>query len=503
MKDVRASVQTVATSAYEGLRSINDVSALASLCALVIALAVIWSGYVQVVHSVQKSEQAYESRRQLYTALKLLLDQETGIRGYTSTGDRTFLEPYNKARPIFELQLQRLGDDLEAANLRATSDDVQALRSDYSRWLHTVAQPLAQREPSKQSIALQRRGKRLMDAMRTDIASLLAQVDTATKQEHEEGLGRLRMMTVIASVIIVLVFGSATLMDLSRRAAQAERQRYFNMASDMICVANFDGILLRVNPAWERTLGYSQAELIKRPFMDFVHPDDVENTVNVMKVLRDNQPVSGFRNRYRAKDGSYHWLVWSATPNQSRRLMYASARDETERVRFESQLERLSYRDSLTGLANRRAFLEQLASVLAAAKRYHQSFSILYVDLDNFKALNDSRGHQAGDNALQEIAGGLTAALRESDFVARLGGDEFAVLLPPVADSHDNVIIAQRIRTTVSEICLRLVSASGCWDFGASIGVAVYPGDGATADELMHAADRAMYRVKNAGELLV
>jgi diguanylate cyclase (GGDEF)-like protein len=222
-----------------------------------------------------------------------------------------------------------------------------------------------------------------------------------------------------------------------------------------------------------------------------------------MNGLLDNQPVVGFRNRFRAKDGSYRWLVWSWTPHESRRLMYASVRDETERVRFESELERLSYRDSLTGLANRRAFLEQLASALAAAKRYRQSFSILYVDLDNFKALNDSRGHQAGDKALQEIAGGLTGALRESDFVARLGGDEFAVLLPPVADSHDNVIVAQRIRTTVSEICLQLVSASGCWDFGASIGVAVYPGDGATADELMQAADRAMYRVKNAVELLV
>jgi len=478
-------------------------SALASLFALLISLAVIWSGYVQVSHSLKQGAQAYESRRQLYTTLTLLLDQETGVRGYTSTGDRAFLEPYSKAQRTFGLALQRLGDGPQGIDVRAGDRDVQRLRSDYSLWLHTIAQPLAEGNPSMQGLALQRRGKSLMDAMRLDIADLLRQVDADAHQQHEDGLRRMRAATLIASVIIVLVFSTATVMDISRRESEAERERYFNMASDMICVASFDGILLRVNAAWERTLGYSEADLIKRPFLEFVHPEDVQSTIDVMKVLFQNQPVFGFRNRYRAKDGSYHWLVWSSTPHESRRLIYASARDETERVGFESELERLSYRDALTGLANRRAFLEQLDSAVAAAKRYHQSFSILYVDLDDFKALNDSRGHDAGDRALQEIAGGLAAALRESDLVARLGGDEFAVLLPPVADSHDNVIVAQRIRATVSEICLRLVTGSGCWAFGASIGVAVYPADGMTADELMRAADRAMYRVKNSAQLLV
>ncbi len=116
----------------------------------------------------------------------------------------------------------------------------------------------------------------------------------------------------------------------ARRRAQAQVDRLFNLSLDMLSIASGDGFFKRVNPAFERTLGYSREELMSRSFLEFVHPDDQEITREAMQQLLDGEPVVDFRNRYRAKDGSFHWLQWRSTPVDEEGLVYAVARDVTE-----------------------------------------------------------------------------------------------------------------------------------------------------------------------------
>jgi two-component system sensor histidine kinase/response regulator len=140
---------------------------------------------------------------------------------------------------------------------------------------------------------------------------------------------------VVDGIPIIL----AIIRDISaRKRADHERDRFFELSLDMLCVANGNGYFLRLNPAWEKTLGFSAAELCKTPFMEFVHPDDRDATTAAMSILAQNRDVKNYENRYRCKDGSYRWLLWNATPSPEDGLIYAAARDVTERKAAEGAL---------------------------------------------------------------------------------------------------------------------------------------------------------------------
>jgi PAS domain S-box-containing protein len=118
---------------------------------------------------------------------------------------------------------------------------------------------------------------------------------------------------------------------VERRRAQESLDRFFTLSIDMLCIAGYDGYYKRLNPAWEQTLGYSVEELMAAPYLDFVHPDDREATIAEMQKLAEGELIISFENRYRAKDGTYRWMLWTAAPFPRRQLIYASARDITER----------------------------------------------------------------------------------------------------------------------------------------------------------------------------
>ena len=172
------------------------------------------------------------------------------------------------------------------------------------------------------------------------------------------------------------------------------------------------------------------------------------------------------------------------------------ARDISERKRTETQLVRLANQDALTGLFNRRRFGEELDRQLAEARRYGVDGALLFLDLDQFKDVNDSRGHRAGDDLLTGLADLLRQRLRETDVVARLGGDEFAILLPRTDAQSASEIAAQvldRIRDhtfLVAGAPLRIT---------ASMGVALFPEGSERSDEVLSRADLAMYRAKEEG----
>lgn len=289
------------------------------------------------------------------------------------------------------------------------------------------------------------------------------------------------------------------------RSLEAESNRFFDLSRDMICVAGFDGYFKRVNPAFERTLGYSEKELLERPFVEFVHPDDRDSTGEEAGQLAEGGGTVQFQNRYLDKEGEVHWIEWTSVGVPDEDVIYAVARDITDRKVLEQELELLSRSDPLTGVFNRRRFDEALEAQLAYARRYGRGGALLIADLDRFKQINDEFGHAAGDEALRAVARVLAANLRQTDtlardaggLVARLGGDEFALLLPEIDEVAAEAVAARLVEAIAAEPLevdgreLRL---------GVSVGVATFDENGCpTAKDLLAAADRAMYVVKAAG----
>lgn len=184
-----------------------------------------------------------------------------------------------------------------------------------------------------------------------------------------------------------------------------------------------------------------------------------------------------------------------------RRFLHGAIADITEQRQAQQNIEQLAFHDSLTGLANRRLFLDRLAHASRQVQRSGLGGAVLFVDLDRFKLLNDSLGHAAGDALLREVARRCEDAVREADTVARLGGDEFVILVTELGDDEDQ--IASNAEQVATKLRARLDTAyplgEHAYHLSASIGIALFPRDGDNAEELLRHADVAMYQVKQRG----
>lgn len=177
-------------------------------------------------------------------------------------------------------------------------------------------------------------------------------------------------------------------------------------------------------------------------------------------------------------------------------LLTRSIRYAIERKRAEERLMYLAQYDQLTGLVNRTLFRDRLVQAMARSKRLQQPLGLMLLDLDRFKAVNDTMGHNVGDQLLKAVADRLQACVREVDTVARMGGDEFTIILEGLSSESDISIVAQRITDSLAEP-FRLEEHSA--SIGVSIGITVYPSDDHEIDELLKHADAAMYRAKQQG----
>ena len=268
-------------------------------------------------------------------------------------------------------------------------------------------------------------------------------------------------------------------------------QRWFAISPDLLCTANLEGYFTRLNASWEGTLGWTEAELKARPFVEFVHPEDRDAThAEAAKLAEADARTINFQNRYRAKDGSWRWLEWTATSDGQQ--IYALARDVTERKRAEDEreeflarVEAMARTDELTGLPNRRAWDEELARELSRAQRKGSPVCVALLDLDCFKSFNDAHGHPGGDALLRGAAVAWRLQSRIMDTVARYGGDEFAVLLPECS-IDDALVVVERLRKAAPR-------GQTC-----SAGLAQWDGS-ETAEALISRADAALYAAKRHG----
>jgi diguanylate cyclase (GGDEF)-like protein/PAS domain S-box-containing protein len=285
-------------------------------------------------------------------------------------------------------------------------------------------------------------------------------------------------------------------------ALQRSEERYrrlVELSPDGI-VLLVDGKFAFLNPAGMRLLGcYEQAELAGRTMSDLVHP--VSRTAfaeQVSHVMATGTPSPWVEERFVRCDGAEIDVEVAGGPFTyfGEPALQVIFRDISERVAAKQQLEQLAHFDPLTGLPNRAFFFDRLHQAFAEAQRYGHQMALLFLDLDRFKAINDTMGHDAGDAVLVETARRLGECVRECDTVARMGGDEFTVILGRIVDQRDVVVIAERI---IAALDAPFFPAGELCHIGVSIGISVYPADGADVDALLKKADIAMYRVKEHG----
>lgn len=265
---------------------------------------------------------------------------------------------------------------------------------------------------------------------------------------------------------------------------------------DAVCVVDKQGCFIAVSAAFETIFGYTPAEVVGKPMIDFVYKDDREITLDTVATLLSGVSKPRFENRWVRKDGQVVHILWSVRWSAVHQVRIAVAHDITERKEVEKQLQHLVGHDQLTGLANRMLLLDRIQSSLANASRNSVELSLLFIDIDGFKEVNDTHGHLVGDTLLQKIAERLLECVRGSDTVGRLGGDEFVVILNGIKNRDDVLQVAEKIRSKCAQPFfiegIKLVLSS-------SVGVASYPENGQTDMQLIQYADQTMYIAKVAG----
>jgi diguanylate cyclase (GGDEF)-like protein/PAS domain S-box-containing protein len=285
---------------------------------------------------------------------------------------------------------------------------------------------------------------------------------------------------------------------------EARFQALVHNSSDLITLIDADLAITYQTPSVTRVLGYAEDELIGTQLADLVHPEDrlTYLAARAVAIAEDQAGVTS-QLRLRHADGSYRHVQSIHTnllADPDVRAVVVTTRDVTDQKELEAQLQHNAFHDALTGLANRALFADRLEHALARTDRQAAPVAVLFVDLDDFKAVNDGAGHSSGDQLLVAVAERLRRVLRPSDTVARLGGDEFAVLLEDAADAARTQAAADRLLAALSEPFDGIGGADGQVRIGASVGIAMGAAGQHDAAELLRHADVAMYAAKEAGK---
>ncbi len=302
---------------------------------------------------------------------------------------------------------------------------------------------------------------------------------------------------------VALALGSAELAEeVHRRASEERFATLVQNSSDLITVLAADNTILYQSPSIERVLGYSAEEVIGRSFEDLLHPDEQGR---LLRRLTDGAAASGRPEVIEClladRQGNLrHFEILHADLLDEPVVagIVLNGRDVSERKKFEEQLQHQAFHDPVTHLANRALFNERVRHAVARTLRDGVGMAVLFVDLDDFKTVNDSLGHAAGDRVLMEAAQRISGSVRAADTAARFGGDEFAILLEDVHDLQHAAETAERVLEALSR---PIQLDHNDLTVRASLGISVAePGRPTDADELIRNADAAMYIAKADGK---
>ncbi len=329
---------------------------------------------------------------------------------------------------------------------------------------------------------------------------------------QRQGWFRIELGIALMAVGTILLLGFvvwAATSSLARANAGRQRavdalagseRRYrelFEASPSYICAHDTHGVLVAVNPAAAQELGYAGQQMCGRRFTDYMTAESAARFGDHLAALRARKRQEITIDVIRRDGEQRTWLYIEQMVEDPAAPPYAlgHALDVTARRQAREELARQAFQDRLTGIGNRAQFDDRLSLALAQAKRHDRRLAIFYLDLDGFKPINDTFGHDAGDHLLRDIASRLAKSFRQEDTLARLGGDEFALLL-------FDLEVTEAIQ--IGESMLRLIAQpvdheGDTLKVTASLGISFYPESGDNQGELLRAADRALYRSKAEG----
>jgi PAS domain S-box-containing protein len=355
--------------------SIEQIVRVPFIVSLVCLLGIGGLGYWSATRSIsmyQVVDQTHEALDELEGTWIGLLNAATAAQGYVSSGDEALLKTYQSGVTAVADGPRRLRE-LTAGNA-VQQQNLDALEALLTKKLASLDAAVRERQehgaaPGHQSMS-PGEDEKLMDDIRHLLAALetaerrlLAELSATAKAKARLTTSLLLLGSLLSLVLVGLASGAVQRDYQKRRQAEAERDRFFNLSRDLLCIATFDGHFRTLNPVWEEVLGYARAELLARPFLDFVHPEDRARTEAEAAKLASGGEMGHFENRYRCKDGSYRWFSWSARAALPERLIYATARDVTERKRTQTQIAQLN------------VALQRRAAELEAANKELEAFS--------------------------------------------------------------------------------------------------------------------------------
>lgn len=283
-------------------------------------------------------------------------------------------------------------------------------------------------------------------------------------------------------------------------AYQARLAAIVENSNDAIIAKNLNGIITGWNAAAERIFGYRASEIIGRPITMLLPPDRLEEESRIMSLIKKGKITEHFDTVRWAKGQRPIDVSVTISPvkDSSGRVIGASkiARDITQRKESQERIEYLAHYDALTGLPNRALLADRMNIALANATRYSRRLALLFLDLDHFKQINDSLGHEVGDKLLKLVAARMVSVVRCTDTVSRRGGDEFVVLLSQLEIPDDARRVSEKLLAVLTE---PYTIDSHELTLTTSIGISIYPDHGPDAATLLRNADSAMYSAKESG----
>jgi diguanylate cyclase (GGDEF)-like protein/PAS domain S-box-containing protein len=315
----------------------------------------------------------------------------------------------------------------------------------------------------------------------------------------------------LLSVVLSSALSHAAEFESKRQQVEAlaRFETIYQGAAIGIALMSPDGGYIDVNPAFELMFGYTKTELRGMTMRDVTDPEDVDRSETLFReMMEGTRDTYEIEKRFCRKDGQVVWGhvadALQREPDGEPQYAIAMVENVTERKEAERQIAYLAYHDELTGLANRSRFQEELEAAIARARRLDLAVGVIFMDLDNFKLVNDSLGHDAGDDLLIQLSARLSALTRETDMLARQSGDEFLLLLSDLASgpailpgTEAALLVVESVARRVHELFKEPFTLEGVdFTITASLGIGVFPRDAVDAKSLLSHADVAMYRSK-------
>jgi diguanylate cyclase (GGDEF)-like protein/PAS domain S-box-containing protein len=276
-----------------------------------------------------------------------------------------------------------------------------------------------------------------------------------------------------------------------------QMNKAFDYLFDAVVVTDLQGFITDWNKGSEKLYGYSKEEAIGQ-LVNILHlPEDLDHiTSEVISAVEQFGKWSG-EVRMLHKDGHIGWIESMCVPVFDANNQVVGAlgvnRDISDRINEAKRLESLAYYDYLTKIPNRYLLFDRLEHLIEQSERNMTTFALLFIDLDKFKVINDTKGHACGDQVLIETALRLKNSIRNSDTVARIGGDEFIVLLENISNKSNAATMVETINKALNS---PIDIGDEKLEIRCSVGISIYPNEGTTADALIAAADKAMYKAK-------